>query len=309
MQRQQIWRNILTNRSKLYILLFVSFVWRIVPMALMLVSVVVFYTICSLSDKFAISVAKLNGDQLSFLMAASTALFMLPCIPFVDFSVSLCWQSAAAVIALAVNKILEFKMSAIIYTELSAFELKAWLGVTLFMSYAADIYMGAKASAFCLAFIAVTVIGLVFIAKAGNKKKINYRHIVLALIVYLIDRFMYGITIKASESYISSTAALFFGLIVMALVLLPFVKPVKLAKENPKGFWVVTLTKIPNVAGLLLENAIIARSLTSGSFIAPMTLCALFIIALIRKEESSRLGLAGSIISVVGIVGFQLAAV
>lgn len=46
------------------------------------------------------------------------------------------------------SKILEFKLSAIILDEISAFELKAWLGITLFMSYATDIFLGEKPSIF-----------------------------------------------------------------------------------------------------------------------------------------------------------------
>lgn len=39
----------------------------------LLILVVVCYTICSLSDKYAVSTAKFNGDELGFLMAAATA--------------------------------------------------------------------------------------------------------------------------------------------------------------------------------------------------------------------------------------------
>ena len=41
----------------------------------LLILVVVCYTICSLSDKYAVSTAKFNGDELGFLMAAATAGF------------------------------------------------------------------------------------------------------------------------------------------------------------------------------------------------------------------------------------------
>ena len=42
----------------------------------LLILVVVCYTICSLSDKYAVSTAKFNGDELGFLMASATAVFM-----------------------------------------------------------------------------------------------------------------------------------------------------------------------------------------------------------------------------------------
>ena len=104
----------------------------------LLILVVVCYTICSLSDKYAVSTAKFNGDELG---------------------------SFAAIGLLCLSKILEFKLSAIILDEISAFELKAWLGITLFMSYATDIFLGEKPSIFKFLFIVLTVAGLVFIAK------------------------------------------------------------------------------------------------------------------------------------------------
>ena len=42
----------------------------------LLILVVVCYTICSLSDKYAVSTAKFNGDELGFLMAAAKAGFL-----------------------------------------------------------------------------------------------------------------------------------------------------------------------------------------------------------------------------------------
>ena len=50
-------------------------------MALML-AVVVCYTICSLSDKYAVAKLKMNGNTLTFIMAAATSLFMLAYLPF-----------------------------------------------------------------------------------------------------------------------------------------------------------------------------------------------------------------------------------
>ena len=45
-------------------------------------AVVAMYTICSLNDKYAVSKAKLNGSQLTFLMAAGTIPFLALLLPF-----------------------------------------------------------------------------------------------------------------------------------------------------------------------------------------------------------------------------------
>ncbi len=57
---------------------------------------------------------------------------------------------------------------------------------------------------------------------------------------------------------------------------------------------------------MLLENAVIAVSLTSYSLIQPMILVTLFIIGLIRKEKRTRLNLLGSLLCAAGIILFQL---
>lgn len=276
-------------------------------MALMLM-VVLCYTICSLSDKYAVAKIKFNGNELTFLMAAATALFMTFTLPFVDTRVIWGIPAVAAILLLTASKMLEFQMSALILQDMSAFELKAWLGICLFVSYFTDIVMKTQRFSWLrLGFIAVTVIGLVLIAQAG-RKKIRYGKIVLPLIVYLIAKYGYGLVIAAAEPYISSTMCLYFALILLALILLPMAHPVRIFREKRNGGLFVVLTKIPNVAGLLGENAVIAVSLANYSFIQPMILVVLFFWGIVRKEEEhDLLSVLGGIVCIIGIVGFQIA--
>lgn len=270
--------------------------------------VVLCYTICSLSDKYAVAKIKFNGNELTFLMAAATALFMTFTLPFVDTSVVWGIPAVVAILLLTASKMLEFQMSALILQDMSAFELKAWLGICLFMSYFTDIWMKTQRFSWLrLGFIAVTVIGLVLIAQAG-RKKIRYGKIVLPLIVYLVAKYGYGFVIAAAEPYISSTMCLYFALILLALILLPMAHPVRIFREKRNGGLFVVLTKIPNVAGLLGENAVIAVSLANYSFIQPMILVVLFFWGIARKEEEhDLLSVLGGIVCIVGIVGFQIA--
>lgn len=85
-----------------------------------------------------------------------------------------------------------------------------------------------------------------------------------------------------------------------------FIKPSDILKKNKEGALKVVLARIPNTIGMLLENAVIAISLASYSFIQLMILVVLFFIGLIRKERCSRLNLIGGIICVIGVVAFQL---
>lgn len=276
-------------------------------MALMLM-VVLCYTICSLSDKYAVAKIKFNGNELTFLMAAATALFMTFTLPFVDTRVVWGIPAVVAILLLTASKMLEFQMSALILQDMSAFELKAWLGICLFMSYFTDILMKTQGFSWLrLGFIAVTVVGLVLIAQSG-RKKIRYGKIVLPLIVYLVAKYGYGFVIAAAEPYISSTMCLYFALILLALILLPMAHPVRIFREKRNGGLFVVLTKIPNVAGLLGENAVIAVSLANYSFIQPMILVVLFFWGIARKEEEhDLLSVLGGIVCIIGIVGFQLA--
>lgn len=276
-------------------------------MELMLM-VVVCYTICSLSDKYAVSKIGFNGNELTFLMASATAIFMTATLPFLDTHVIWGIPAVLGILMLAASKWLEFQMSARILTEMSAFELKAWLGLCLFMSYFTDIWMGKQVFLWGrILFIAVTVLGLFMIAQAG-KKEIHYRKIVFPLIAYLVAKYGYGLVIAATEPYISSTLTLYFSLVLLALVLIPVAHPVRIFQEKRNGGVFVVATKIPNVIGLLGENAVIAVSLANYSFIQPMILVVLFFLGIFRKEEEkNRWGVLGGIVCIIGIVGFQFA--
>lgn len=272
----------------------------------LMLAVTTCYTIISLSDKYAIAEAKFSGNEFSFLMCASMSVFIALCLPFQEIRFVLSWQAFAAILLIASCKMLEFQMSALVLKQLSAFELKAWLGITLFASYLTDIFYGADPRVSKFACILVTVLGLVFIAKSAKAGDADYRKIILPIILYLVSKYGYGLVIKAFSPYISSTMQLLPALILIALILAPKATPGQLLQKNSRGVWFVVLARIPNAAGMLLENVIISISLANYSFIQPMILVTLFFIGLIRKEPRSRLNLIGSLLCVAGVLAFQL---
>ncbi len=277
-------------------------------MGLML-AVVACYTICSLSDKYAVANLKMNGNTLTFIMAAATSLFMLAYLPFDSRHFDGSFTAFLAIGLMVLSKLLEFQLAAVILKEMSAFELKAWLGLTVFLSYGTDLFLGNAALGlvtvwkFC--FIAVTAAGLFMIAKAGGKK-INYLKILLPLAGYLLCKFGYGLIVTFTKQSISPTLSLFFALVILAVGLAPLVRPIKLCREQPKAVLIVGLTKIPNVIGLILENIVAQQSMANYSFIQPMILVALFFIGVIRKEECTKLNIIGGVVCILGIAGFQL---
>lgn len=273
---------------------------------ILMLAVTACYTICSLNDKYAAAKANFSGDEFTFLMCSSMSVFLALSLPFQNLSFSLTWQSFLAISLVAACKMLEFQMSARVLKQLSAFELKAWLGITLFASYFTDILFGSELNIIKLICIFATAAGLVFIARS-SKGGINYKHIILPLVLYLVSKYGYGLIIRSFSPYASSTMQLLPAMVIISLIMLPRVHIRELIKNNRSGVVKVVLARIPNTLGMLLENAVISISLANYSFIQPMILVTLFVIGLIRREKRSRLNLIGSIICIVGIVAFQLA--
>lgn len=273
---------------------------------ILMLAVTACYTICSLNDKYAAAKANFSGDEFTFLMCSSMSVFLAASLPFQNLSFSFTWQSFLAVLLVAACKMLEFQMSARVLKQLSAFELKAWLGITLFASYFTDILFGSELNIIKLICIFATAAGLVFIARS-SKGGVNYKQIILPLVLYLVSKYGYGLIIRSFSPYASSTMQLLPAMVIISLIMLPRVHIRELIKNNRSGVVKVVLARIPNTLGMLLENAVISISLANYSFIQPMILVTLFVIGLIRREKRSRLNLIGSIICIVGIVAFQLA--
>ena len=273
---------------------------------ILMLAVTACYTICSLNDKYAAAKANFSGDEFTFLMCSSMSVFLAASLPFQNLSFSFTWQSFLAVLLVAACKMLEFQMSARVLKQLSAFELKAWLGITLFASYFTDILFGSDLNIIKLICIFATAAGLVFIARS-SKGGVNYKQIILPLVLYLVSKYGYGLIIRSFSPYASSTMQLLPAMVIISLIMLPRVHIRELIKNNRSGVVKVVLARIPNTLGMLLENAVISISLANYSFIQPMILVTLFVIGLIRREKRSRLNLIGSMICIVGIVAFQLA--
>ena len=226
-------------------------------------------------------------------------------LPFQTIAFTFAWQAFAGIALVALCKLLEFKMSVLVLKAMSAFELKAWLGVTLFVSYFADVIMGEKLKALRLIFICIAAAGLVFIVRSDKAEKINYKRIFLPLILYLAAKFGYGLTIRSFSDYASPIMLLLPGLVTVALICLPKVR-FKTYRKKPQGTLNVVLARIPNTAGMLMENAVISISLANYSLIQPMILVTLFVIGLIRREEHSGMNILGGVLAIAGVMGFQI---
>lgn len=272
---------------------------------LLMLLVTACYTYTTLNDKHAIAISKLSGSLFTFLMCSSMAVFLLICLPFTEVRFDFSLQAFVGVLLMVLCKLAELFMSAVVLRVMSAFELKAWIGITLFASYATDVFYGTPFRPLSLIFITVTVIGLVFIVRSEKSENPPYRKIILPLVLYLLSKYSYGLIIKAFMPHASSTVLLFIALVVISIILLPTVKLSEL-REKRKGVCMVVLARIPNTVGMLAENAVAVISLASYSFIQPMILVTLFFIRVIRREDFTAKNIVGGIICIIGLVAFQL---
>lgn len=271
--------------------------------------VVICYTVASIGDKTAVTKYKLNGNELTFLMAASISVYLMLYLPFDSRLMTISWQSITSVIFITISKLLEFQLAAIVLMEMSAFELKAWIGTTLFISYATDLITGTSQFnsetwiKFC--FIAVTATGLFLITKSGSRN-IKYSKIIFPLLGYLLSKYSYGLAVNLSKEYISPTISLFTSLLILSAILAPKVKPLNLFRQKTAGALYYVGTKIPNFIGLICENIVASHSMTNYSFIQPMILIVLFVLNFFNRCECSKLNIVGGIVCILGIVGFMI---
>lgn len=294
------------------------------------------YTICTLNDKRTVSEGSLRGVEFTFLVSASTAFFMLICVPFLGLSAAFCPQTFLCTALLTADKLGEFYACAVLLSVMPAFEIKAWLGFALFLSYASDcLFFGESFDALKLACLPLTCAGLALIISdtgcGKNRTKRFTPKIVAVLSLYIFSKYAYGLIMKAGEPYLTKNTGLFISMILLSLLTLIFVYPRKKNSEKPetlterfylscdrrcdyktfrKNLAKVFFTRIPNIAGLLTENILIGISLTLYSFVQPVILVALFFISAIKeppeRNKNSARQFAGGLICIVSIVLFEL---
>lgn len=272
----------------------------------MMIGVAVLYAVCNVFDKKGISQYNLSGNEFTFFLAAPLAVFLTLALPFQNTYFVLSWQSFLAVALLTVQRFIEFQTAAIILKAISAFELKAWLGTTLIISYFTDLLFGADFSLLKLFCLAAMVAGLVLIVKSEKKVKINYKSLILPLCLYIISKFGFGLIIKEFTPFVSSTLLMVLGHAIISILILPFLNFKKLFKEKGKGIFIVSIARIPNSMALILESAVVMISLVSYSFIQPLVLIILFLTDIVKKVPYSRLNILGSIICILSFIAFQL---
>lgn len=266
------------------------------------------YTVCTISDKYSISKYELSGNEFTFLMGASSCIFMLPALFLTELRFDLSVGSFLTIVLLSVDKIAEFATSAAVLKKLSGFETKAWLGTAMFISYFTDIiFYDESFEAVKLLFIFIVCGCLFMMVRDGkNTEQGRYKGIRLLLFLYILSKYFYGLIIKAGGGHISPTAGVYSAMIVITVIYFFRADVPGLVKGKLKGSVIVSLTRIPNIAGLICENILIGTSLTIYSMEQPVILALLLIWSFIRRENTSRISVISGIVCLMAVFAFKL---
>lgn len=274
----------------------------------LLVLTALFYAVCTVSDKFSISEYRLSSGDFTFLVALSSCVFMLPALFYSDLVFKPDIGSAVTILLVTADKIVEFSAAAAVLKKLSGFETKAWLGTALFLSYFSDIFLfGEEFKALKLVFIFITCGCLALMVKnARSTEKDRYKKIWIILIFYILSKYFYGIIIKAGSGSISPLASVYASMVIISAVYL-FKSDLKgIFGEKRRGTAIVFFTRIPNTAGLVLENILIGRSLTMYSLEQPLILAMLLIYSFIRRENTSKVSIISGALCLLAIFAFKI---
>lgn len=265
------------------------------------------YTFCSYSDKYFISKAKMSSNTFTFFLSLSMLVFMGIYLPF-DFYFRPTKETLVLLGVFTVCKVLEFKLTAFTLTELSAFELKAWLGLGVFISYFYDvIFNGSSLNVLSLVLIAMTVLGLFLIA-SDDSRQINYRKIALGLVGVVLAKSGYGIVIHRLKDTCSGTLAMCVAFFIICFGMLIFYNPVDEFKKHPKDVGKLASVRVINTVGSIVENYVAQVSVVSYSLIQPLILIVMFAINLFTPNGGKKTlkGIVGGIVCIIGIVSLQL---
>ena len=138
-----------------------------------------------------------------------------------------------------------------------------------------------------------------------NADKDRYKSIWLILIVYILSKYFYGVIIKTAED-VSPLLSLYISMVIVTIVYLFKADLKGLFGGKKKGTAIVFFTRIPNTAGLVLENILIGLNLTMYSLEQPLILAMLLIYSFLRRESTSKVGVISGVVCFLAILAFKL---
>lgn len=261
------------------------------------------YTISSLGDKYISSKLKCTPAEFAFIVSFATMVWIGVTIPFIGWRFEFNIRNSLLLLFLVGWKVIEFYTSAILLKTVSAYELKAWLGINIACSYYYNVLCGIyRLNIWVVLFTMTLLIGIVMIVQgyqAGQSEDSGNRPLWVLFLLFIVSKFFYGLMLGQMTQGCNTTSVLFIVMFFTALIQLKRVHIGKILKQ--KGMAWAAMTRIPNAAGLILEAFVAVESIFLYAMIQPVQLAILFVISLIKKDPMSRKKLTGSLICIFSV--------
>ncbi len=264
---------------------------------------VVCYTISSLGDKYISSKLKCTPPEFAFIVSFATMIWIGVLIPFTGWKFVFTVQNMFFLLSLVVWKIMEFYTSAVLLKTVSAYELKAWLGINIACSYYYNTIQGVyRWNLWVVVFTFMLLAGIIMIVQGQTASEeafpVSKKRLCILFLLFIASKFLYGLTM-GQMTECKTTSVLFLVMLFTALMQLKKVKIKELTGR--KGMTGAFLTRIPNAAGLILEAFAAMESLFLYAMIQPIQLALLFIVSLVKKEAMGKKKLTGSLICIFAV--------
>ncbi|MFG6326373.1 MAG: hypothetical protein K1W00_05950 [Lachnospiraceae bacterium] len=256
---------------------------------------VAFYSITAFGDKYISARLKCSAGEYTFIVSAATVFWLALCLPFTGWNLQLNRQSVLLLVFLTVWKVIEFYTTAVLLKDMEPYELKAWLGINVVLSYGINLWEGKSSFKISMLVLAAALItGIYLIITSREEKKIS-KNIAVCLL-YIFSKFMYGMHMGDMSEYGNSAAILIIVLSIVAVLQLPRLKIRELPEK--RKLLPALMSRLTNASGLITEAEAAVANIFFYTLIQPLQLFVLFVISLITRCEMNQRKRIGSIICV-----------
>ncbi len=262
---------------------------------------VTFYSITAYGDKYISAKLTCTPEEYTFFVSLVTVFWLALCLPFTGWRLGMDRYCIFFLVCLVVWNGLEFYTTAILLRHMEPYELKAWLGINMILSYGINLWEGKSSFRVSILILALCLLTGIWLILTDKKRASGGMGKYIAVcLLYIVSKFMYGLQMGKMARYGNSVSILILVLLIVALIQLPRLPRRKLpAGKEMTG---VILSRLTNAAGLMTEAEAAASNIFFYTLIQPLQLFVLFVACLITGRPMSRKKRAGSILCVAAVL-------